>query len=143
MLVLDRASGRLADPRFENLPQLLQPGDLLPLHAARVLPARQFAGGSGGGTRTNSRRAAGLIEVLLTEEVEQGTGNREQGTKADSSAALRNDKGTGNREQGTGLVWRALVKPAKKVRVGETLLFFAAGGYSGEEMKHPPAAPPA
>jgi S-adenosylmethionine:tRNA ribosyltransferase-isomerase len=112
---------------FRDLPEYLRAGDLLVLNDSRVLPARLFARRAGMGTQANSPRPAGLIEVLLTEEVEQGTGNREQGTKADSSAALRNDKGTGNREQGTGLVWRALVKPAKKVRVGERLLFFEAG----------------
>src|ERR1017187_4233600 len=131
----------IQDAMFRDLPEYLRAGDLLVLNDSRVLPARLFARRAGMGTQTNSPRPAGLIEVLLTEELEQGTGSREQGTgnreqgtgdrelgtKADSSAALRNDKGTGDRELGTGLMWRVLVKPAKKVRVGETLLFFEAG----------------
>src|ERR1017187_10013717 len=124
----------IQDAMFRDLPEYLRAGDLLVLNDSRVLPARLFARRAGMGTQTNSPRPAGLIELLLTEELEQGTGSREQGTgdrelgtKADSSAALRNDKGTGDRELGTGLMWRVLVKPAKKVRVGETLLFFEAG----------------
>ena len=38
------------------------------------------------------------------------------------------------------LVWRALVKPARKVQPGEVLHFFAAGGHSGEAGANPPAA---
>ena len=98
MLVLDRATGAVADERFGRLPELLRAGDLLVLNDSRVLPARLFATRGGVGKQAGSPRPSGVVEVLLTEE--QGTGNREQ-----------------------GMVWRALVKPAKKVRVGETLEF--------------------
>ena len=123
MLVLDRASGRLADERFENLPQLLQPGDLLLLNDSRVLPARLFARRAGMGTQTNSPRPAGLIEVLLTEEVE------DRADRAKENAGilpLRDAQGQNDKS----LVWRVLVKPARKVHPGETLQFHAAGGVS-------------
>src|ERR1017187_8376271 len=125
MLVLDRASGRLADERFENLPQLLQPGDLLLLNDSRVLPARLFATRAGMGTQTNSPRPAGLIEVLLTEEI-------------DSRSDL--DPTSQTRDVGHPPLWRALVKPARKVQPGEVLHFFAAGGHSGEAGANPPPA---
>ena len=158
MLVLDRATGRLADEQFENLPQLLQPGDLLVLNDSRVLPARLFARRAGMGTQANSPRPAGLIEVLLTEEVDSRSGwdptfqmrdvehpplsgsgknpgeHRGEyvpGAKArfDSASIMPGLKSRPISEASfsAACLWRALVKPAKKVRVGETLLFLEAG----------------
>ena len=97
MLVLDRTTGQISDERFADLPARLQPGDLLVLNDSRVLPARLFATRAGLATQANSPQPSGVIEVLLTEQVE-GAGPGEN-------------------------VWRGLVKPAKKVRVGERLEF--------------------
>jgi S-adenosylmethionine:tRNA ribosyltransferase-isomerase len=104
MLVLNRAPspgqpGALTDELFANLPNLLRPGDLLILNDSRVLPARLFATRAGLAAQPSSPRPAGLIEVLLTEQIEDPTEN----------------------------LWRALVKPARKVHPGETLLFHAPG----------------
>lgn len=57
MLALSRQSGAWLDSLFTNLPDLLQPGDLLVLNQSRVIPARLFAAAAG--TR---------VEVLLTEQ---------------------------------------------------------------------------
>ncbi len=89
MLHLDRASGLLADRAFADLPNLLQPGDLLILNNSRVIPARLFA------RRINSRDrqpATGLVEVLLTEVHDNGD-------------------------------WSALVRPGRKIRTGDQLVF--------------------
>ncbi|WP_353066476.1 S-adenosylmethionine:tRNA ribosyltransferase-isomerase [Tunturiibacter psychrotolerans] len=43
MLLFDRATGRYQDKFFRNLPEILQPGDLLILNDSRVLPARLYA----------------------------------------------------------------------------------------------------
>jgi S-adenosylmethionine:tRNA ribosyltransferase-isomerase len=43
MLVLDTPSGRLTDSHFRNLPDFLQPGDVLVLNDTRVIPARTLA----------------------------------------------------------------------------------------------------
>jgi S-adenosylmethionine:tRNA ribosyltransferase-isomerase len=104
------AGTRFIDARFRDLPEFLRKGDLLVLNDSRVLPARLYATRAGLGTQANAPQPRGLIEVLLVEEAEAG--NKEQGV--------------GSREQ--GWVWRALVKPAKKVRVGETLEFRAGVG---------------
>jgi S-adenosylmethionine:tRNA ribosyltransferase-isomerase len=64
------------------------------------------------GTQANSPRPVGLIEVLLTEEID---------SRSDS------DPTSQTRDVGHPPLWRALAKPAKKVRVGETLLFFEVG----------------
>jgi S-adenosylmethionine:tRNA ribosyltransferase-isomerase len=110
LLVLDKGTGALTDSMFADLPRLLEPGDLLVVNDSRVLPARLFGVRAGLGTQAGSPRPRGVVEVLLTEEVEGG----ECGANPTSQ----------NRDMGHPLLWRALVKPAKKVRVGETLLFF-------------------
>ncbi len=55
------------------------------------------------GRQAGSAEPTGVVEVLLTEQVSSEASPREN-------------------------VWRALVKPAKKVRAGETLLFAAVPG---------------
>ena len=99
MLQVDRRTGTWVDREFTDLPTLLQPGDLLVLNDTRVLPARLFATRAGLRTQAGSPNPAGQVEVLLTEQIDSENG-----------------------------VWKALVKPAKKVPAGETLLFAAQPG---------------
>jgi len=96
MMTLARATGEFADRQFSELPQLLQPGDLLILNDSRVLPARLYATRSGLRTQHNSPTPTGHVEVLLTQRL--------------ANSEAHND-------------WNALVKPAKKVQPGETLHF--------------------
>ncbi len=93
MLTLDRGTGVFADRQFAELPSLLRTGDLLVLNDSRVIPARLYARRGGLATQEKSPAPSGLVEVLLTEKL------------------------GGDNE------WGALVKPAKKVPVGETLVF--------------------
>lgn len=111
MLLLDRVTGHLGDHSFRELPSLLQPGDLLVLNDSRVLPARLFATRAGLRTQAGSPRPEGLVEVLLTR----------QGLERSGSDPLMPPS---HQPQ----VWRALVKPARKVGVGEILLFAAEPG---------------
>ncbi|HSY36355.1 MAG TPA: tRNA preQ1(34) S-adenosylmethionine ribosyltransferase-isomerase QueA [Acidobacteriaceae bacterium] len=97
MMTLDRGTGEFADRRFAELASLLRAGDLLVLNDSRVIPARLYARRGGLGTQEKSPAPSGLVEVLLTEKL------------------------GGENE------WGALVKPAKKVPVGETLVFAAPG----------------
>jgi S-adenosylmethionine:tRNA ribosyltransferase-isomerase len=101
MLQLDRATGEYRDRQFADLPEILQPGDLLVLNDSRVLPARLFATRAGLTTQHNSPAPSGHVEVLLTQALVSPQGHNE---------------------------WAALVKPAKKVHAGETLLFAANDG---------------
>ena len=113
MLVLDRATGAVRDDEFCNLPGLLRAGDLLVLNDSRVLPARLFGTRVGVGTQAGSPQPRGVIEVLLVEEV---------------------DPTSQNRDVGRPILWRALVRPAKKVRVGERLEFRGPIGDAPELM---------
>mgnify|MGYP001580564530 CR=1 FL=1 len=49
LLVLDRQTGRLRHQRFCDLPELLEPGDLLVVNRSRVFPARLLGHRVGGG----------------------------------------------------------------------------------------------
>jgi S-adenosylmethionine:tRNA ribosyltransferase-isomerase len=115
----------LRDLAFRDLPGLLRKGDLLVLNDSRVLPARLFARRAGLTTQANSPQPSGVVEVLLTEQI------GEHGTKE----AARQGAGEGQDAAGAGdNLWRVLVKPARKVRVGEMLNFHEldAGGAGGE-----------
>jgi len=94
MLVLGRESGEFADRVFGDLPSLLRAGDLLVLNDSRVIPARLFATRVGLTTQAGSPAPTGHVEVLLVQRL----------------AGVENE-------------WSALVKPAKKVQVGERLVF--------------------
>jgi len=98
MLAVDRSTGALRDGLFADFPSLLQPGDLLVLNDSRVIPARLYA------QRTLIRdheKPTGQIEVLLTEQDTQNGGENQ---------------------------WRALVRPGRKVAIGEILVFPAPSG---------------
>ena len=55
LLTLDGASGAVADREIVDLPELLQPGDLLVFNDTRVIPARLFA----------HKDTGGRVELLL------------------------------------------------------------------------------
>jgi S-adenosylmethionine:tRNA ribosyltransferase-isomerase len=59
LLVLDRATGRIAHRRFPDLAEYFSAGDLLVLNDSRVIPAR---------LRARNARTGGQFEVLLLEE---------------------------------------------------------------------------
>ena len=93
-------SGALADRQFRDLPGLLRPGDLLVMNNTRVFPARLFGRRSGARAQPVSPRnpaahefLKGTVEVLLT------------------------------RPLGTAGEWEALVRPGRKIGVGERLAF--------------------
>lgn len=55
LLVLNRDSGALQDRQFSDLPELLQPGDLLVFNNTKVIPARLFG----------QKQTGGKVEVLV------------------------------------------------------------------------------
>ena len=101
MLVMNAAANTVRDAHFCDLPNLLSAGDLLVLNDSRVMPARLYAQRVAN-IPAKAQPPTGVIEVLLTEQINNG-----------------NDRSAEN-------VWRALVKPGRKVRTGDTLHFFAA-----------------
>ena len=101
MLVLDRATGSWQDRAFRDLPSFLGAGDCLVLNDSRVFPARLFGHRAGVHSlpvgRHNPKRLehlSGEVEVFLLRPV-----------SAD------------------GKDWEALVRPGRKMRVGERIAF--------------------
>lgn len=99
MMLVDRTTGAFADRMFRQLPQILQPGDLLVFNNTRVFPARLLgrrrgvtAQPIGKGNPAARTHLTGEVELLLT------------------------------RPEADGL-WQGLVHPGRKVRTGEVLVF--------------------
>ena len=101
MLVLHREEGRWEDRAFRDFPSFLRAGDCLVLNDSRVFPARLF------GHRTGVR--ALLIGKNNPKRHEYLTGEVEVFLIRPVSA--------------NGLDWEALVRPGRKMRVGERVRF--------------------
>jgi S-adenosylmethionine:tRNA ribosyltransferase-isomerase len=98
-----RAFGSLRDLRFADLPSLLNPGDLLVLNDSRVIPARLYA-------RRMKKLGAPGPSRLGTWEITTGR----------IEVMLTEPAGKD--------LWRALVRPGRKVAIGEILVFPAPAG---------------
>ena len=101
LLHLGRESGEIAHRQFREFPDLLRPGDLLVFNNTRVFPARLY--GRRGGLKSqpvSPRNPAareflhGRIEVLLTRQLQRDPNE-----------------------------WECLVRPGRKIGVGEHLFF--------------------
>ena len=101
MLHLDRRTGQFRDSSFREFPDVLRKDDLVVFNNTRVLPARLFGRRSG----LHSQRLSpanpamkeflhGRVEVLLTKQVSDNP-----------------------------QTWECLVRPGRKVRVGERIYF--------------------
>jgi S-adenosylmethionine:tRNA ribosyltransferase-isomerase len=101
MLVVDRASGTWEDRQFRDFPSFLGPGDCVVLNDSRVFPARLFGHREGVrslpiGKRNPTRATylSGQVEVFLLRPL-----------------------------PGQGRDWEALVRPGRKMRLGERIRF--------------------
>ncbi len=101
LLHLDRKTGERKDLQFRSLPDLLRPNDLLVLNNSRVFPARLYGTRSGQRAQPISPRnpashdfLQGRVEVLLTHQLCQQPNE-----------------------------WECLVRPGRKITVGERLYF--------------------
>jgi S-adenosylmethionine:tRNA ribosyltransferase-isomerase len=99
MMVLNRAAQTFEDRRFADLPDLLDPGDLLVFNNTRVFPARLLGRRLGARSQPIGKNNSALHEYLSA-EIELLLTRHESGN-----------------------VWQGLVHPGRKVRVGEILVF--------------------
>jgi len=132
LLHLVRDTGLLEDLGFGDFPELLRPGDLVVFNNTRVFPARLYGHRSGARSQPVSPRnpaagefLKGRVEVLLTSPVEgpSAVGGRLSGGVASSSAEKSNVSPADHRSPITDrpLIWNALVRPGRKIGVGERL----------------------
>jgi len=99
LLAMDRASGKLADRMFAELPSLLRGDELMVLNNALVIPARLFGRRLGVFSDAPSRATrrehlSGTVEVFLARQVGPD-------------------------------MWEALVCPGRKMKTGERVVFGA------------------
>ena len=99
LLLLSRAAGNWEDRTFAELPELLHGDELLVVNNARVIPARLFG-----------RRRGDKSEPAGKEALRSG----EYLSSVIEVLLTRNIEGH---------TWEALVRPGRKVRVGEHILF--------------------
>jgi S-adenosylmethionine:tRNA ribosyltransferase-isomerase len=121
MLVMSRATCALRDASFAEFPSLLNPGDLLVLNDTRVIPARLYA------HRTIVRereKPTGRVEVMLTEPVAPQMLGAPSFPRSSAERVGNHESQPASSEN----LWRALVHPGRKVRVGERLVFPAPDG---------------
>ncbi|MGA3080671.1 MAG: tRNA preQ1(34) S-adenosylmethionine ribosyltransferase-isomerase QueA [Terracidiphilus sp.] len=116
MLLMNRATGALRDASFSEFPSLLNPGDLLVLNETRVIPARLYARRT---LRREREKPTGQIEVMLTEPVARQL-PRAPSIPRSSAEWVGDHKPQPASEES---IWRALVRPGRKVAIGEILVF--------------------
>src|ERR1700687_4152965 len=97
LLAVDRASGKITDRMFAELPALLRGDELMVLNNTRVIPARLFGRRLGVFSDAPSRASrqehlSGTVEVFLARQVGPD-------------------------------VWEALVRPGRKMKTGERVVF--------------------
>lgn len=118
LLQVERSTGHLSDRGFHDFPGLLRPGDLLVLNNTKVFPARLLGRRAGVKSRPVSARnpaandfQQGRVEVLLTRHLDSGSGS---------------DKSDGKND------WECLVRPGRRIQVGERIFFGDDEGGTGE-----------
>src|SRR5690348_10060732 len=102
MLLLDRGSGDVQDSHFREFPAQLKGDELIVVNNARVIPARLFAHRMGTGSQPIGKHHRRLSEYLSS-RIEVLLARR-----------IEDD------------LWEALVRPGRKVRKGEHLVFDGA-----------------
>ncbi|MGD0788905.1 MAG: tRNA preQ1(34) S-adenosylmethionine ribosyltransferase-isomerase QueA [Terracidiphilus sp.] len=134
MLVMDRSTGALRDAQFAEFPSLLKPGDLLVLNETRVIPARLYA-----------RRTANAVFPVPADPQMLGAPS----LRLFSGARVGNHESrpVSAQQQPTGRIevlltepagenlWRTLVRPGRKVAIGERLVFPALSGETALEAE--------
>jgi S-adenosylmethionine:tRNA ribosyltransferase-isomerase len=97
LLVVGRATGHLEDAQFSTLPDFVAGNELIVFNNARVIPARLFGKRAGIHSQSPSRKT---VREHLSGTVEVFLTRKLQGD-----------------------IWESLVRPGKKMRVGERIQF--------------------
>jgi S-adenosylmethionine:tRNA ribosyltransferase-isomerase len=125
MLVMNRATGDLRDETFSDLPSLLVPGDLLVINDSRVIPARLHA------HRTSMKSALNRAQMLRAPSLRRLSGARVGNHEPEPASADEHLAGHIEvmlTEPAGENHWRALVRPGRKVAIGERLVFPTPAG---------------
>jgi S-adenosylmethionine:tRNA ribosyltransferase-isomerase len=110
LLHLSRSTGNFEDRKFTDFPSLLRPSDLLVLNSSRVFPARLYGRRSGLRSQPVSPRNPAARDFL----------------HGRVEVLLTRQMGP--------LEWQALVRPGRKIGVGEKIFFSAADSSAGSPV---------
>lgn len=99
MLVMDRATGSIENRSFKEFVELLRGDELIVVNNARVLPARLW----------------GRRKGLNAQRVGKNSSIRHENLTSPIEVLLLRSAGTNE--------WEALVRPGRKISVGETIVF--------------------
>jgi S-adenosylmethionine:tRNA ribosyltransferase-isomerase len=116
LLHLSRSTGNFEDRKFTDFPSLLRPSDLLVLNSSRVFPARLYGRRAGLRSQPVSPRNPAARDFL----------------HGRVEVLLTRQMGP--------LEWQALVRPGRKIGVGEKIFFSAEDSSAGSPVS-PAAAP--
>ncbi|MBI4480679.1 MAG: S-adenosylmethionine:tRNA ribosyltransferase-isomerase, partial [Acidobacteria bacterium] len=103
--------GSFLDSQFRDLPRFLEPSDMLVVNNSRVLPARLFGYRAGVCSQPIGKRNPARGEYLRS--------------PIEALLVRQMDERT----------WKALVKPGRKVRLGEKLVFYDAAATEYGELQ--------
>jgi S-adenosylmethionine:tRNA ribosyltransferase-isomerase len=118
LLHLSRSSGRFEDRRFTEFPSLLRSGDLLVLNSSRVFPARLYGRRAGLHAQPVSPRNPASRDFL----------------HGRVEVMLTRQLGP--------LEWQALVRPGRKIGVGERISFLAGDSTRASSSENIPVREP-
>jgi S-adenosylmethionine:tRNA ribosyltransferase-isomerase len=118
LLHLSRSSGRFEDRRFTEFPSLLRSGDLLVLNSSRVFPARLYGRRAGLHAQPVSSRNPASRDFL----------------HGRVEVMLTRQLGP--------LEWQALMRPGRKIGVGERISFLAADSTRASSSENIPVREP-
>ena len=118
MLVLHRDPSEIEHRQFRDLPQYLHPGDCLVINDTRVIPARLIG----------RRPTGGRVEMLLLRPVTEDdatTSGQPDGRADASTGSAPSAKLTPGLlvPEDNGERWEVLARPARRLKVGETIEF--------------------
>ncbi|MBI4278439.1 MAG: tRNA preQ1(34) S-adenosylmethionine ribosyltransferase-isomerase QueA [Armatimonadetes bacterium] len=102
LMVVDRATGKIAHHIFRDLPDYLRASDVLVLNDTRVIPAR-LRGRKGTG---------GQVEVLLLRPLGAAAPEQRGGRTGPAAVEITRHE-----------IWEALVRPGRRLRTGMPLIF--------------------
>ena len=114
MMVLERTTGRWTDSYFRDLPEFLNPSDVLVINDTRVIRAR-IHGRLERATGTNRD-----IEVLFANPSPPGRGSREAAGEGRNSAEILSPSAFPLPD---GQTWEVLCKPGRRIRAGDRIIF--------------------
>ncbi len=123
MMLLDRKTGRWSDSHFRDLPEFLDPSDLLVINDTRVIRARihgRLERASGTTRDLEVLFAAPVNELKVAESLPSPSGTR---SASPTGRSINGGQGEGRKYFPPSQLWEVLCRPGKRIRAGDRIIF--------------------